>query len=83
MIPDEKSHGLGIQRESCKYKMAYYLFFFRQFWVKEPRHSENIFARKRYTLINLRRFGVEQPRHSETVFARKRYTLTRFTTILG
>ena len=29
--------------------MAYYLFFFRRFWVKEPRYSENIFAKKRYT----------------------------------
>ena len=26
-------------------------FFFRRFWVKEPRHSGNIFAKKRYTSI--------------------------------
>ena len=32
-------------------KMSYYLFIFRRFWVKEPRHSENIFAKKRYTSI--------------------------------
>ena len=25
------------------------IFFFRRFWVKESRHSENIFAKKRYT----------------------------------
>ena len=24
---------------------------FQRFWVKKPRHSENIFAKKRYTLI--------------------------------
>ena len=53
------------------------------FWVKEPRHSENVFARKRYTLYNLRRFWVNEPRHPENVFARKRYTLIHFTTILG
>ena len=29
-----KSHGLGTRLESCK-KMAYYLFFFRRFWVEE------------------------------------------------
>ena len=29
--------------------MAHYLFIFRRFWVKEPRHSETIFAKKRYT----------------------------------
>ena len=35
-----------------KKKMAYdYLIFFRRFWVKEPRHSENTFAKKRYTSI--------------------------------
>ena len=32
-------------------KMAYYLFFFRRFWVKEPRHSETVVAKKRYTSI--------------------------------
>ena len=31
--------------------MAHYFFIFRRFWVKEPRHSENIFAKKRYTSI--------------------------------
>ena len=25
------------------------IFFFRRFWVKEPRRSENMFAKKRYT----------------------------------
>ena len=32
-------------------KMAYYLFIFRRYWAKEPRHSENIFAKKRYTSL--------------------------------
>ena len=27
--------------------------FFRRFWVKEARHSETMFAKKRYTLIPL------------------------------
>ena len=31
--------------------MAYYLFFFRRFWVKELRHSQTIFAKKRYTIF--------------------------------
>ena len=37
----------GTQQESAKKKMAY----FRRFWVKGPRHSENVFDRKRYILI--------------------------------
>ena len=32
-------------------KMVYIFFFFRRFLVKEPPHSENIFANKRYTSI--------------------------------
>ena len=27
------------------------MLYFRRFRVKEPRHSENIFAKKRYTLL--------------------------------
>ena len=52
-IPDEKSHGLGTQRESRK-QMTNYLFFSRRFWVKEPFHSENFQANKRYTVIPYR-----------------------------
>ena len=35
---NEKSHGLGTQRESMKKKMAN----FRRFLVQEPRHSETV-----------------------------------------
>ena len=31
--------------------MSNNLFFSRRFWVKDPRHSETIFAKKRYTSI--------------------------------
>ena len=52
--------------------------YLRRFWVKEPRHSENVIARKRYTLIwrIFGDFGSREPCHSKTVIARKRYTLT-------
>ena len=49
LIPDknEKSHGLvAIQPKSCRK-----ITKFRRFRVKEPRHSENVFAKKRYTSI--------------------------------
>ena len=50
-LPDENPvWPRYMQQGSCE-KMAYYLFFFRQFWVKEPRHSGTIFAKKRYTSI--------------------------------
>ena len=50
--PDEKSHGLGIQRESCKKKCPIIYLFSDDFaQVKEPRHSENKMAKKRYTSI--------------------------------
>ena len=46
LLPDdEKSHGLGTKRESCK-KMANFL----PFWVKEPRDSGIISDEKRYTI---------------------------------
>ena len=32
-----------------KLAYEYYLFFFRRFWVNEPRRSENQIAKKRYT----------------------------------
>ena len=53
------------------------------FGLRTPRHSETVFARKRYTLYNLRRFWVKEPRHSENVFARKRYSLIQFPTDFG
>ena len=31
--------------------------YFRRFWAKEPRHSETIFAKKRYTSIVARVLG--------------------------
>ena len=43
--------------------MAYF-FFFRRFWVWEPRHSQNIFAKKRYTSIVAT--GLDAPRFSKT-----------------
>ena len=42
-------------------RMAYYLFFFRRFWVKEPRHSETIFASKKVHLYGSTRL---QPKHA-------------------
>ena len=47
LLPDEKSHGLGAQRESGK-KNGLLCIFFRRFWVKEPRHSENDSGEKCY-----------------------------------
>ena len=35
----------------CKKKWSIIHFFSDHFWIKEPRHSENIFAKKRYTSI--------------------------------
>ena len=45
-LDGKKKHGLGIlvHRESCKNKIANYLFIFRRFWAKEPRRSENHFT---------------------------------------
>ena len=52
MIPDEKSHRLRrVHNEKHAIQMAYYLFIFRRFWVKEPRHSEKEIAKIRYTFI--------------------------------
>ena len=60
---------------------------FQRFWVKEPRHSETNFAKKRYTLTPLcisDDFGLKSPSHSETTFAKKRYALMPlFQTIWG
>ena len=42
--------GLGNTTRIMQQKMAIYLFFSRLFWVKEPRHSENIFAEKKVYL---------------------------------
>ena len=48
LVPDEKSHSLGIQRESCKEMTG-----FRRFWAKEPRHS-NISHEKCYLYCSTR-----------------------------
>ena len=50
LIPDEKSHGLA--RHITRINMQKNVVF-RRFWVKEPRDSGNIFAKKRYTSIPL------------------------------
>ena len=39
-----RSHGPSTQRESRKLMWR----IFQRFWVKEPRHSETIFAKKRF-----------------------------------
>lgn len=69
----DKSHGLGIEREKNAKKMNYFYFFPRRFWIKELRHSEHTFVKKRYTSIvscvfflcpvvrvAFQRFGLEQ-----------------------
>ena len=48
LLPAEISYGRAVKNENNDEKMA---FFLRRFWVKEPRHSENILAKKRYTSI--------------------------------
>ena len=60
-VPDEQSHGLGIQQKSCKNKKTK----FRRFRVKEPRHSENKMAKKRYTSHRRTRTAVE-PSHGRS-----------------
>ena len=50
-MPPDKEH-YNTRRINAK-KLAYYLFVFRRLWVKEPGHSETIFAKKRYTSINV------------------------------
>ena len=42
---DDKSHGLGTQRQITQKRMTYS----RRFGVKEPCHSENEITKKRYT----------------------------------
>ena len=54
MLPDEKSQGLGIiQRESRKK-----ITCFRQFWVKEPIHSETVSDEKCHLYRSTRRSDV-------------------------
>ena len=44
--------GLGTQHGNhAKNKNGLLFFFFQRFWVKEPRHAEKIFAKKRYASI--------------------------------
>ena len=49
LVADENSHGLGARPESRNNKKNG--FFPRRFRVKEPRHSETLFAKKWYTSI--------------------------------
>ena len=50
MIPNEKAHDLGTQRQSpCGTEMGN----FGRFWVKEPRHSETISDQKWYHLYHV------------------------------
>ena len=43
-LQDDNSHMAEVYNDNHALKMAYeyYLFFFRRFWDKEPRHSQNI-----------------------------------------
>ena len=40
-----------VHNENREKKCTYYFFFPRRFWVTESRHSETIFAKKKYTSI--------------------------------
>ena len=47
MLPDEQSHGLSVFNEMyCRHKIE----DSDDFWVQDPRHSENVFAKKNYYL---------------------------------
>ena len=52
----KQSHGLVARyttriTQKKKWPTRYHFFFFRRFRVKEASHSENVFAKKRYTPI--------------------------------
>ena len=58
-MPDEKYNGLGRvhdARKACQKKRPIIYLFSDDFGVKEPRYSEKLFAKKRYTLIPLSSF---------------------------
>ena len=55
--PDEKSHGLGTQGESCNFVFGY----FRRFWVKEPRDSETNLSHEKCHLYRVARVGIVDP----------------------
>ena len=64
MIPDEKSDRAWVHNnENHAQKMAH----FRRIGAKEPRHSETIFAKKRYTSIvaRVRPRCVSTPQYTE------------------
>ena len=52
---------------------------FRRFWVKEPRYSETVIARKRYTIIwrIYDDFGLRSPVIQKTLSDEKRYLYRR------
>ena len=64
----------GFARKEVYLNMAY----LRRFWVTEPRHSETVIARKRYTLIwrIYDDFGLRSgsPSFRKTKYPKKRYT---------
>ena len=50
--PDENSHGVGVQRESPQKRPVSCYCIYDDFGLKgEARHSETVFAKKRYTSI--------------------------------
>ena len=74
-IPTILGQGAPSFRKRYRQKEVYLnMAYLRRFWVKEPRHSKNVIARKRYTLIwrIFRRFWVKEPRHSETISQTKK-----------
>ena len=77
LVPDEKTHGLGIQRESCKKrKMA----SFRRFWVKQPRQSENISDEKCYLCRSTRLYTVPESNETEVKTQHRRHNAPGHTT---
>ena len=71
-------HPMAWVIERKSYTQKKNVVFFRRFWVKEPRHSETVIARKRYTLIwrIYDGFGLRSPVTQKTLSperGRKRY----------
>ena len=86
----KQSHGLGTQREPCKKKACFFFYFptfyakinrllfiyFRRFWVKEPRHSENKIGKKKvYLYRSTRRLWHKGALSFRNVFRQKLLSL--------